>query len=553
MKKVYIVIIVFMVVSVLFAGSKKTPAVNLTQNLHAGENLVIIGFQALDGNSRNVTNMLERRDLNAVFGPSTYFNLIMGRDVTNAMRDLRISSTMERLSSEEAAQIGERLDAAIIIWGTVVSINNTQFRMSVTVQSLRTGNVQSFSFTLERGGNQEAIRTGLYDRASEFSRGEVSRIYDMALQHYHNRNFESAESMFLRVTSIDRENIDAYYYLGFMQFEQSRFSQAVDYYNRGLEIDPNSETLLLSVANAYRRQGMRNQAIEALEKVAENRSDIHIYYNIALLYSESANIDDAMAALDRALTIDTEFEDAHKLYSEIAYDNRIYDKAIEHLLIVTELRPEDEESARRLALSYQRTGQLDRAIERYLAIIEADETNFRAYLNLANAYRAMALENPNDANRLNRQALQAFTEALRLNQNNARIELSISDVHLALNDLTSSERFANLALQRMDDLHEASIILGSIAQRRGIERYNQFVDLQSLTDSGNLWGQELNDTIATRDRTRAEAHALFNLTNRHFNDALQKVDNDRLRNEINQRIQANQQYVNMTRPDFFQD
>ncbi|MCL2063765.1 MAG: tetratricopeptide repeat protein [Candidatus Cloacimonetes bacterium] len=552
MKKIFIVIIVFLIVGILFGGSKKPPAVS-SQNLYAKENLVIIGFQALDSGSRTPLNLIERRDLGTIFSQSNHFNLIMGREVQNAMRDLRISSNMDNLSSEEASQIGERLDASMVVWGTIVSMSNTQFRMTGTMQSMRTGNVQSFSIVLDRGNNIEHIRAGLYDRASEFSRSEIGRIYEMALQHFHNRNYESAESMFLRLVSLDRENVDAYYYLGFMQFEQNRFSQAAEYYNQGLELDPESETLLLSLANAYRRQGMRNQAIEALEKVAENRSDVLLYYNIAILYNETGSIENAMEVLDRALSINPEYEEAHKLYAEIAYDNRMFEKAIEHLLIVTEMDPEDEESSRRLALSYQRTGQLDRAIERYLAIIASDSSNSRAYLNLANAYRAMALELPNDAQRLNRQALQAFEEALRLNQENARIEISIADVYLALNDFNNSERFANAAMRRQDGLHEASVILGTITQRRGIERYNSFVELQTLTDSGNLWGQELNETIARRDRTRAEAHALFNQSERHFREAIAKTDNERIRNDINQRIQANQQYVNMTRPDFFND
>jgi len=554
MKRIYFAVVCLVLVSALFSASNK-PATGLAQSTQASETLVIIGFQAIDGNSRYITNMLESRDLNALFSSSDHFRHIMGREVSNIMRTEGITSTMERLSSDEAAQIGAKLDASIVIWGTVVSINNTQFRMSGTMRSMRTGNVSQFSFLVERDRNQreDALRTELYQKISDFSKSELSRLFDMALQHYHNRTFESAETMFLRVVGIDKENLDAYYYLGIMQFEQNRFGQAVDYYNQGLTVDPYNETLLLSVANAYRRQGLTNQAIEALEKVAESKSDKNIYYNIALLYNERGLSNEVMDVLDKALEIDPEFEEAHTLYADTSYDNRNFEKAIEHLLFLSEQKPDDDEVARRLALSYQRTGQLDRAIERYLAIIETDKNNNRAYVNLANAYRAIALENPNDATRYNRLALQAFSDALRLNPNNARIEISISDVHLALNDLTNSERFANSARQRQNDLYEASVILGTIAQRKGIEIYNNYVELQSITDSGNLWGQELNDTIARRDRTRAEAHTLFNQSESFFREALEKTDVDRIKNDINHRIQGNQQYINLTRPDFFNE
>ena len=523
--------------------------------LFAKENLVIIGFQALDGNSRNITNMLERRDLGALFNSSDHFNLIMGREVNNAMRALNISSTMERLSSDEANLIGEQLEASIVIWGTVVGINNTEFRMSGTMRAMRTGNVSSFSFIVERDRTQRenALRTELYPRLTEFAHSEMTRIYDMALQHYHNRNFESAEPMFLRVIGIDEGNIDAYYYLGIMQFEQNRFPQAVEYYNRGLQIDPDNEVLLLSIANAYRRQGLRNQAIDALYKVADIRSDKNIYYNIALLYNESGMLEQTQATLDKALELDPDFEEAHSLYAEITYDSRDYEKAITHLLFMSELRPDDEETARRLALSYQRTGQLDRAIDRYLGIIEVDSSNITAIINLANAYRAIAIDSPNEAARFNREALQAFLSALRLNPNNARVEMSVSDTYLALNDLVNAERYANQALQKQDDIYEASLILGTIAQRRGIERYNEFVELQTITDSGELFGSNLDETIVRRNRTRAEAHTLFNNADAFFKAAMEKTNVDRIKSDINTRIQGNQQYINLTRPDFFNE
>ena len=554
MKRFCIVLICFVFLGALFASSNR-PVANVDQNTASSENLVIIGFQAIDSHSRNPLNLLERRDLNELFRSSDHFRLIMGNDVRNVMRAENITSTMERLSSDEARQIGEKLDASIVVWGTIVSTggNNTQFRMSGTMVSMRTGNVANFSFVIGRSGNQDALRAGLYERLSEFSKTEMTQMFDMALQHYHNRSYEDAEALFQRVVSIDRENMDAYYYLGILNFEQNRFADAVREYSRGLDINPSDETLLLSIANAYRRQGLISQAVEALEKVAETRSDKNIYYNIALLYNERSFINEAMESLDKALNLDPEYEDAHSLYADIAYDNRYFEKAVEHLLFITDLRPDDEESARRLALSYQRLGQLDRAIERYQAIIASDSTNIRALVNLANAYRAIALENPDDATRLNRQALQAFVDALRVNPNNARVEISIADVHLALNDLANSERYANAALQKQADLHEASIILGSIAQRRGIERYNAYVELQTITDSGNLFGRDLDDTIARRDRTRAEAHTQFNLADRHFKNALEKTDIDRLKNDINNRIQGNQDFINRTRPDFFSE
>lgn len=539
MKKIILAMISLILLSNVFAAG--------------AEKLVIIGFDAVDRDSRYIKTMLDRRDINAVFGADEHFELVFGRPVTNVMRDEKIEANMEILTSTEAGVIGEKLDASIAVWGTIVKVSDTMFRISGSMKSIRSDTVARFSFEVSRDRNQreQALRSQLLARLHEFSKGEMSKMFDIALQQFNNKQFDSAETQFLRITRIDPSNIDAYFYLGWIQFEQNRFSRAVDYYNMGLDIDPENERLLLYVSEAYRRQGLLDKAIEALEKVAESKSDKLIYINIAQMYKDRNVINSAMETLDKALALDPEFEAAHNLYAEIAYDNRLFEKAIPHLVFITNLRPDDEDAARKLALSYQRTGQLTKAIERYQEIIAQDKNNVRAYLNLASAYRAIAFENTAESNKFNRQALQAFLEARKIDTENARIEVSIADVYYALNDMQNAERFANNAKQKQSDLHEASTILGMVAQKRGIDKYNTYVELQNRTDSGNLFGRELDDTIALRDKTKAEAHTFFNQADKFFKEALGVADSERVRSDLNSKIQMNQQYINQTKPDFF--
>ncbi len=539
MKKIILAVIALMVLANVFAAGT--------------EKLVIIGFDAIDRDSRYIKTMLDRRDINTVFGSDDHFELIIGRPVSNVMKDKKISASMDELSSDDAGIIGEALDASIVVWGTIVKVSDTMFRISGSMRSQRSASLQRFSFEVSRERNQRenAFRENLLTALRNFSMGEMSKMFDIALQQFNNKQYDSAESQFLRVVSIDRDNLDAYYYLGYIQFDQNRFAKAVEYYNQGLDIDPSNERLLLYVSEAYRRQGLLDKAIESLEKVAENNSDQRIYLNIAMLYKDRGLSTEAMNALDHALEIDSDYEAAHELYAEIAYDNNFFEKAIPHLVFMTDSKPDNEEFARKLALSYQRTGQLNKAIERYQSIINQDKNNLRAYLNLSSAYRAIAQENHNEADKYNRLALQAFLEAKRINPDNARVEISISDVYLALNDLTNAEKYANSANAKQDDLFEASQILGTIAQRKGIDKYNSYVELQTQTDSGRLYGKELDDTIVRRDKTKAEAHTLFNQADKFFKEAQRKAGSERIKNEINNRIQTNQQYINQTKPDFF--
>ena len=530
--------------------------------LYSAENLVILGFEHLDQDSRSFLTNLNERNLKAVPTATENFNLIMGKDVEKAMKEAGITSRLMTIHADDAGRVGEALNAAIVIWGTVSKVNNNIFRLSGTMRSQRTGTVQPFSIELskiDKNQRNQSLKTELFDKLSDFSKGELPTMYEQAILQFMNKQYNSADAQFQRIVAIDSQNTEAYLYLGRIKADQRMFREAAVYYNQGLEIDPDNEDLLRYLSVAYRDQGLIDLSIETLEKIAEARvnrgePDIAIYYNIATQYKDRGRNDEAMIALDHALEIDPEHEISHKLYSEIAFESGNFEEAIPHLEFILDIRPEDQDSASRLARSYQRTGQLDRAIEKYQTNIKNNPNNISAYLNLASAYITMGQDqnNVNETTRLNRLAIQTYLDAQTIDKNNAGIDSNIAGTYLNLDDLTNAERFANAARQKQVSLIDPHIILGTIAQRRGIMKDNEFIELQKICDSGDLFGKELDDTIAKRDQAKRDAHTLFRNAEIHFNDALTHTDSERTKNDLNQRIRQNSDYIERTKPGLFE-
>jgi len=542
MKRILLVMICVVLCSLLLAAGS--------------ENLVIIGFGAADRDSRNVADNINKRQLEPVFGSGDHFRLIPSKNVDNAKKELKITKTADAFDSADATRIGEKLDASIVVWGQVQSIsgNQTTLRMSGTMLSQRSGTVSTFNFQIPKDNRQRetVLKNELLTKLTDFSKGEVQKLFDMALQQYNSKLYDTAEAGFLNIIRIDNANMDAYKYLGYIQYEQENYEGAANYYNQGLAIDPNHEDLLRYLSMAYTQQGKTDEAIGTLEKVAEINADKAVYYQVARLYRDRGDTADALAALDNALAIDPELDAAHDLYADITYSNEDYNKAIEHLEYMTNIRPDDDNLARKLAFSYSKTGQLDKAIERYTNMIKSDPNNVRAYLNLAAAYRTMAINNPREARQNNTQALQTYQNAMKVDPNNARIEVSLANVYLDLDDRTNADKWANSARQKDPTIYEASQILGEIAQKNGIDRYRRYTDLQkqSANESGTLYGKALDDIIAQRDQTKKEANTLFNRADTLFRDALNNAP-DNAKNDINAKIRTNREYIELTKPDFF--
>jgi tetratricopeptide (TPR) repeat protein len=523
----------------------------------ASESLVIIDFVNQDSQSKAFATTLNK-DLLNIFGKSTHFRVIMGRDVVNARKSLNIATSGNAvLNADEAGKIGDKLNASIVVWGTTHRVNNTHFRVTVDMRSQQTGAINRFSIQLpqERKSRERIMRDDMLVRIQSFSKEEMQKLVDIAIQQYNIREFANAERQFLLIVSLDPGNADALFYLAEMQFRGSNFIEAINYADRGLATDPEHIRLLEVLTSAYTQLRNFDEAIVSRLKLANIRGDKLDHKLLADLYNFSENYVEALLSLERALAIDPDFIVAREAFADIAYDQGMHSRAIPHLEYLADANPEDEVHARKLAFSYARTGQLDKAIERYLNMIQMDRNNINAYINLGNAYRQLAVENRQEADRYNRLALSTFQDAKRTNITNARtatrVELLIANVYLTLNDLTNAERFANSTRQMDPTTHEAFFILGEIAQRRGASIHANFVDLQRLTDSNTIFGREQDEAIARRERAKAEAHTHFNRADSFFRDAARLAESDRVRDDINSRIRDNRRNIEDTKPDFF--
>jgi len=530
--------------------------------LYSKERLVILGFEHLDQDSRAFMPNLNEKNLKSVPTATDNFVIVIGKEVEKIMKEKGVTTKLINLHADEAGIVGEALNATQVVWGTVGGVGNNMFRVSGTMRNQASGTVAPFNFQLskiDKNQRNETLKTQLFDKLNEFSKGEIPQIYDMGMSQYNNRQYDAAETSFKRILSIEKNNVSALMVLGRIQYDQRKFRDAVTYYNQALDLEPDNEDLLRYISVAYREQGLIDQSIDALEKIADARAnkgdpDITIYYNIALQYRDRARIDEAIAALDKMLALDTDNEWGHRLYAEITFDIGNFEKSIEHLEVIIEKTPDDHDAASKLARAYQRTGQLDRAIEKYQTNIRTNPNNISAYLNLASAYITKGQEqySVTETNRLNRLALQTYLDAQKVDSNNAGIDSNIAGTYLSLNDISNAERYANTAIQKNSKFPDPHRILASIAQSKGITKDTEFIELTKLCDSGNLYGKELDDTIVIRDRAKRDAHNFFRQAEKHFRDAITATDNDRVKTDINNQIKQNSEFIERTKPGLFE-
>lgn len=164
-----------------------------------------------------------------------------------------------------------------------------------------------------------------------------------------------------------------------------------------------------------------------------------------------------------------------------------------------------------IALSHQKQGEKEKAIEGYRKIIEMDPMNVEAHNNLGVIYKDMGkLEqtvkesqmvlsmNPRHENAHNnlgiifylrgnlKKAVQEFSEVLDINPRNKEAYINLGVIYKRWNRTGEAKRMLENALSTDSNSPEAHYNLGLIAEESGdikeaISRYQKFIDLSGST------------------------------------------------------------------------
>lgn len=516
------------------------------------EKVVILGIDNDDRDSQYIKTMLEKRDLEALFKGNNVLELVPLKETSKTLKEESFKGTMKEMTVETALNVAKKHNANIAIWLTVTKETQTSFKVYGKLLSLRTNELKDIAFVVSKNKDERmnVLNEQLLNKTVEFATGEIKKMFDISVQNYNNKSYDIALENLLKLQEIDESNPEVYYYSGLVYFDTNQFDKAIESFNKVLSFDPNRENAMLFLSETYKKQGNFDKSIEVLEKVANTKQDDNLWLAIALMYKEKlSNLSKAETSLENAINIKADNEKTRRLLAEITFDNKDYSKAIPHLEFMTNIYPDDDDLGRKLAISYQRTGQLEKAIENYKSLIANNANNKKAFLNLGAAYRAISFEK--EADKYNKLALDTYMTVQKLDPDNGKIDVSIADIYLNMNELQKAENFANSAIKKNSEIYEPYVILGTINQKRGIAKHSEYVDLQKKTDSGSLYGAQLDQTIKVRDAAKSSANGLFKKAEELFKSAKTKTDNPTTISDIDAKIQSNSQYINMTKKDFF--
>jgi tetratricopeptide (TPR) repeat protein len=514
--------------------------------------VAVLPLKRLDSPSKYIQKFLTIRDLEHTFKATDQFEMLDLKATADVFKDLAMDD-IDEMDKADMAEIGKELNADVVVMGTISAVTSNLFTIQFRFYSMRTDDLktQRVDVVKEKKKRWAALEKDFLGRLVTFITEEVEKLNTLAIQDYHAENYRQAEQGFNSVLNYNPENKQAYYYLGLIAYNDKNYNKAISDFNKALSeplVAGDAQTLR-GLSSVYRDMGNKDMLINTLVKLANLQQDEDQWLSIANLYAENNQNARAREALENALRIDPDFLAAKYRMAFLLYDMAIYDEAIPYLELLADDNPENDLIARRLAFSYQRAGRIDQAIARYENSIQTNPGNSMAYLNLAGLYRTVATtaaETNNQArvNEYNQKTIDVMTRLRTIDPENAFVYLRLADVYLALNRLNDAETNANLAITKDYSLYQPYIILATVNQRRGTDKYNQFVDLEKR--AAEAFGRTADTLGRQRDEARLAANGFFRRADEQLRAARSRTNEPEVISDVEGKLQTLAQLISQT-------
>ena len=211
--------------------------------------------------------------------------------------------------------------------------------------------------------------------------------------------------------------------------------------------------------------------------------------------AQIGQLDDAIHAFQKALSIKPDFAEAYNNMGNALYDQGKLDEAIEAYQKVFSLKPDFAEAYYNMGAALQEQGKLDDAIEVYIKALAIKPDYAEAYNNKGTALREQEkLE----------EAIEAYTEALSIKPNYVEAYYNMGN---ALQDQIKPEEAIEVytkALSIKPDFAEAYSNMGNALKDQGkleeaIEAYTKALSIKpDYPDAYNNMGVALTGVIFTK-------------------------------------------------------
>ncbi|MDC0261324.1 tetratricopeptide repeat protein [Synechococcus sp. AH-551-N17] len=252
----------------------------------------------------------------------------------------------------------------------------------------------------------------------------VNEILGIVFQN--NGNPDQAIECYQRELEVNPQASNTLLNLGLLYLQKGQSAAAVEALSKASALAPSDQCSLL-LAQAYQNLGQFKEAIIEYQKLDINKSQNKIIpFNLGLCLFNTGNNIDASEAFKIAIQIDETFVDAWGNIGTVFVNEGRHREALTATQKVLDLEPDNVTAYMNLGLIYTKLGQLDQALASTLKSLELKPENADALMNLGVIYK--------DLGQLD-QALASTLQSLELKPDNLVALMNLAGIYKDLGQL----------------------------------------------------------------------------------------------------------------------
>jgi putative PEP-CTERM system TPR-repeat lipoprotein len=329
------------------------------------------------------------------------------------------------------------------------------------------------------------VESGDYERALALSREIVKqtpyRPEGHRLQgfiHFYKKQYSDAIAS-LQTSVLMQPYGGAYYVLGLSHYYRNETEQAMNQFQKALDINPFLTRARVHYAIALLNKKRVDDAIKELKRVlAQDNDDAFAHNILGSAYLAKGNYEDGMAELNRALALDPSLANVHVKKGLLAMQRGKGREAEYELAAAVRIKPEAQDARRILVLYYINNDQSAKAIEVLKKDIQSGNSDAVSYYLMAESY--LRQNNRNEATAY-------YQKAKEVDPKYELAYLRLAAMYFEQDKQEQSARELRSLVEHAPGNVQALLMLASMAELNGDAREALKVYLQAA-DTGKTGG-----------------------------------------------------------------
>lgn len=186
---------------------------------------------------------------------------------------------------------------------------------------------------------------------------------------------------------------DAHFALGNIFYKTRRFKEALEAFQKSLDLKPDDSFAVINIANSLQALGQSEQAERfVLDHLAKGLEDPQLYFLLGNIRVRRGDPDGAVAYFEKCLAANPQSASAHNAIAAVCLNNDRLDEAEAHLKAAAAISPRLTSLRYNQAQLFEKRTRYPEAADFYLQEIQDSPKNYRALFNLSRVYRMTGRE-----------------------------------------------------------------------------------------------------------------------------------------------------------------